>query len=1170
MSIRFFLKIPFVLWFLFTSASVAQPSGAQFGVQANDLIITYYNPPTPTQIAQIAGVSGVVVTPLTQRSARVFITDTLNEPAIRGAIFSLSSAGQFSVEYNRPVQVALQITDPFTLWHMVASTGLGTHSADPRGGMLSAPTALDETLGAGVPIAVVDLNRDYYASYNSDMPAPAIDVVTNLVSSPVPPNIYHADQVASVIFAGVNNGIGTSGVCPGCIWHSYTAHTEIDPQLATTQPLLNQLLTFLELVRTSSAEVVNMSWGSVDYSSAIDSVVRGLFDAGKIVVAASGNSGFSNPLYPARLPYVVSVGSVQADPVSGAILAAGTNRGARLMAPGVQIVTPIVGPPELVPGFPVVYESRSGSSYAAPHVSGVFGLLLSLLRTDPARYPITTALSAVQRRDYLISLLERTALDLGAPGPDPVFGAGVVRADEAMRTMLADNSPSLSSDLQQGIIEWRSTSGTLASAGAPFIPMFSSEFRNSQPTTVGVVRRSARHGECYLPGSYKFLSPTFTATLTDTKFEIVGQSGADLDVRLSSNVGIKLRQKVAFAQPVPLQCLAGWDDRTFDVAWAGAQSNTRVINAKYRLGINGYERVGLIANGPAPTRTFQYSFPSSPTAPNAASQFSVFLDGLEPAIRLVEGALNGELEQMIDAMVRGSLTVDRSRVASYTQARTAGSADPEPALLPEYSGFENNPQFIHTSPGSQSRSDIGVRIGRSNSLPLVSPGPALAALGGVPLNVTSAGDSTIVTSENFLNAMLINLHSRGFFTSDYNSALEGGVQTTTESSLSKVALELTASAYLPPVASFTPQPGNIGNIRSAWVLGVVLRDAETSAVLFTGTVPLAYTVPLTDYDIYRPRGFEFDRSDSVTRFEQRFAIDFLGSSAVVEGYASEDEPLAPGVNLSVGELAEIFKQLFGPTVARTLAALSGVEIFGGKNLGSFGCILNLSQMVQEFGLSVNGLNDLAIRSSRGCYQLNFGNWLPRQRPVSSVLGSNSVRGIDYIPLRAVLSEPVATFVGSPVVQGDIHPLTVGTQTPVEAYALRSTTTAAAAEELQHSLDGVVLTNFSGATQEQVVFYEQIWQRRLYPRGVFLPERYNQSTPEYEMVTRPRERTYLPLGDHCLPKLRVRFSYMVGTPPTVYQEFVQSYLENSIYQSKDSWTPVPPAQCGGSGTSGGGN
>jgi len=75
--------------------------------------------------------------------------------------------------------------------------------------------------------------------------------------------------------------------------------------------------------------------------------------------------------------------------------------------------------PALVVNGPTDWDVASGTSFAAPHVSGAAALLLSV---DPSL-----------GSDDLVRLLETTAVDLGDPGLDPAFGWGLIDADAAAR-----------------------------------------------------------------------------------------------------------------------------------------------------------------------------------------------------------------------------------------------------------------------------------------------------------------------------------------------------------------------------------------------------------------------------------------------------------------------------------------------------------------------------------------------------------------------------------------------------------------------------------------------------------------------------------------------------------------------------------------------------------------
>ena len=133
--------------------------------------------------------------------------------------------------------------------------------------------------------------------------------------------------------------------------------------------------------------------------------VAALVTRGHLLVAAVGNDGpAAPPLYPAAYPGVVGVTAV--NPQRRALPEAA--RGPQVMwaAPGAELAVARSGGG---------YGVARGTSFAAPLVAGL--LAAELRRPDPA-----AAQAAVER-------LAAMALDLGAPGRDPVYGRGLLAED---------------------------------------------------------------------------------------------------------------------------------------------------------------------------------------------------------------------------------------------------------------------------------------------------------------------------------------------------------------------------------------------------------------------------------------------------------------------------------------------------------------------------------------------------------------------------------------------------------------------------------------------------------------------------------------------------------------------------------------------------------------------
>lgn len=136
----------------------------------------------------------------------------------------------------------------------------------------------------------------------------------------------------------------------------------------------------------------------------LGAAVQALIARGHLVVAAVGNDGpAAPPLYPAAYPGVVAVTGV--DSRRRVLPEAGRGSHVDFAAPGADVTAA-----GLSGGFVTV----RGTSFAAPVVAARLAKLLPA--PDPAG-----AKAAVEA-------LGHEAVDLGAPGPDPIYGRGFVDA----------------------------------------------------------------------------------------------------------------------------------------------------------------------------------------------------------------------------------------------------------------------------------------------------------------------------------------------------------------------------------------------------------------------------------------------------------------------------------------------------------------------------------------------------------------------------------------------------------------------------------------------------------------------------------------------------------------------------------------------------------------------
>jgi hypothetical protein len=146
--------------------------------------------------------------------------------------------------------------------------------------------------------------------------------------------------------------------------------------------------------------VINMSLAG-PRNIILDRVVARVLASGQIIVAAAGNEGpTAPPAYPAAQPDVVGVTAVD----SRGRVYRYANRGAYI-----DVAALGVGVPAAAPGGWIT--PHSGTSFAAPHVAVVLA---------------RCARPSGQSNAACIDAMERRARDLGQPGRDPVYGAGLV------------------------------------------------------------------------------------------------------------------------------------------------------------------------------------------------------------------------------------------------------------------------------------------------------------------------------------------------------------------------------------------------------------------------------------------------------------------------------------------------------------------------------------------------------------------------------------------------------------------------------------------------------------------------------------------------------------------------------------------------------------------------
>ena len=222
----------------------------------------------------------------------------------------------------------------------------------------------------------------------------------------------HGTHVAGIIGAEANNGLGIAGIAPDAQLMALRAGLSL--QSGGTFLEEDDLAAAILYAVDNGAHIINMSWGGPERSFLITDALHFASENGLLLIAAAGNSGEVGIVSPAARNTTIAVGATDRNDRLASFSTIGASLD--LTAPGVNILS-------TQPGN--AYTSRSGSSFATPHISGLSALLLS-------RFP---DLTPQQIRTRLVN----ATADLGFPGWDFTFGAGRINAG-ALAT-LTDSPP---------------------------------------------------------------------------------------------------------------------------------------------------------------------------------------------------------------------------------------------------------------------------------------------------------------------------------------------------------------------------------------------------------------------------------------------------------------------------------------------------------------------------------------------------------------------------------------------------------------------------------------------------------------------------------------------------------------------------------------------------------
>ncbi|RLD03519.1 MAG: hypothetical protein DRI32_07230 [Chloroflexi bacterium] len=252
-----------------------------------------------------------------------------------------------------------------------------------------------EFKGQGVRIGMIDTVIDTQAPYLEDR------------------HIFTKSFIGKYKSAGTEHGTAISSLMvgksdssfPGLLPQAslYAADTFFIDQKGRQQTSAIMIARALNWLLAQDVSVINMSLSGPKNKLLKESVER-VLQQKKVIVAAAGNNGpKGSPVYPAAIKGVIAITAIDRfqRPYAGA------NQGQYISyaAPGVGIWTPTLNGQG---------RFRSGTSFAAAYFTAMVAEQLN----QPGMQQGQKALNKVARK---------RALDIGAPGKDPIFGWGLVR-----------------------------------------------------------------------------------------------------------------------------------------------------------------------------------------------------------------------------------------------------------------------------------------------------------------------------------------------------------------------------------------------------------------------------------------------------------------------------------------------------------------------------------------------------------------------------------------------------------------------------------------------------------------------------------------------------------------------------------------------------------------------
>lgn len=369
-----------------------------------DRLLITPHPAVPWEVVvAVVGTTGRWLAPIPQLNVLVLEVPAGQAGAIAARLAALPLIATVEVD-GRIHHAGVEPNDPY--WHH-------QWGAD----VAAAPDAWGITTGsADVTIAVLDTGLTPSAEFDGKL-VPGWDVLDG--DADVTDRDGHGTQVASIAAAVTDNGRGTAGFC----WDCQLMPVRVLDDVGYTSDLVRGVVWAVE----HGADVLNISLVSHVDSEVLRDAIADAVAHGVVVVAAAGNEGDDQPVYPAALPDVVAVAATDEHDR----LTPWSNRGpwVDVAAPGSHLGTTVSGD----------VQSITGTSAATPAVAGIVGLLLAVHPHADVQAVHTALTEGVVAVEGIAGGRVHAGQAVGfAAGLEPVGLRVAVHTDRGMHTATLD------------------------------------------------------------------------------------------------------------------------------------------------------------------------------------------------------------------------------------------------------------------------------------------------------------------------------------------------------------------------------------------------------------------------------------------------------------------------------------------------------------------------------------------------------------------------------------------------------------------------------------------------------------------------------------------------------------------------------------------------------------